>query len=250
MGAFLMFLSRPETTLSEGKKECEDGFVARSESEIAAILNANFADLCDQELDADVHSDQIPQLVEFLTKIDLQMTAVNKSALRLFKHLHFVSAEMCAFESAFDGLYSAESNYPYKAAAERLDVRKEFKLWSTYQTKQTDSYYDHFFRSLRYEHEDIKSLLELFKYHDNLYKKYQKVVKSIEKWDEMETNGAQLKPAQDRQKNIDFTNRKQIFQLLTIITKIMLKNEVILIWNNKTTAWRDKIQQFSKIQTQ
>merc|ERR1712228_133325 len=246
--AFLMFLSRPETTLSEGKKECEDGFVARSESEIAAILNANFADLCDQELDADVHSDQIPQLVEFLTKIDLQMTAVNKSALRLFKHLHFVSAEMCAFESAFDGLYSAESNYPYKATAERLDVRNEFKLWATYQTKQTDSYYDHFFRSLRYEHEDIKALLELFKFHELKFSKLQKINERIKKIEDAETNGTPLNDKQEKQREGDKEKRKECKALLDIVTKIIMKNEMIAVWNNKTTAWRDKVQQFSKIQ--
>ena len=246
--AFLMFLSRPETTLSEGKKEVEEGFASRSESEIAAVLNANFADLEEVELDEDVHSAQIPQIKEFLTKIDAQMTAVNKSALRLFKHLHFVSAEMSAFEGAFDGLYSAESNYPYKATAERLDVRKEFALWSSYQTKQTDSYYDHFFRSLRYEHEDIKALLELFKFHENKYAKYQKIEAAIAKLEELEANGTPLNDKQEKQREADREKRKECKALLDIVTKIIMKNEMISVWNNKTTAWRDKVQKFSKIQ--
>jgi len=201
--AFLMFLSRPETTLSEGRKEVEEQFSHRSESEIAAILNANFADLEDETLDEDVHTVQIPKLIEFLSKIDAQMTNLNKSALRLFKHLHFVSAEMVSFEQSFDGLYSAESNYPYKATAERMDVRKEFKLWSSYQTKQTDSYYDHFFRSLRYEHEDIKALLELFRFHQTLFAKYTKIEAAITKLDELETTGTALTDKQEKQREAD-----------------------------------------------
>jgi len=38
--------------------------------------------------------------------------------------------------------------------------------------------------------------------------------------------------------------------LLTMITKILLKNEIVVIWNNKTAAWRDKIQKFTHIQTE
>merc|ERR1712130_151233 len=188
--------------------------------------------------------------VEFLTKIDLQMTAVNKSALRLFKHLHFVSAEMLSFETAFDGLYSAESNYPYKATAERLDVRKEFKLWSSYQTKQTDSYYDHFFRCLRYEHEDIKALLELFKFHELKYAKYEKIEAAIKKLTDLESAGTPLNDKQEKQRESDKEKRKECKALLDIVTKIIMKNEMISVWNNKTTAWRDKVQSFSKIQIQ
>merc|ERR1712187_269405 len=128
----------------------------------------------------------------FLIKIDTQMGQLNKSAIRLFKHLNFVSKEMLLFTESFDGLYGAESNYPYKATSERLDVREQFKLWSSYQTNQTDSYYDHFFRSLRYEHEDIKALLELFRYHQTLFAKYQKIEAAIQKLEELETNGTPL----------------------------------------------------------
>eukprot|EP01084_Bolivina_argentea_P024073 44920_1 len=249
--AFGMFLSRPETTFFEGRKEIEEEFISnRTEEDIALILCKLFPDLDEEQLDDSVHENDIPKLKEFLTKIDLQMNILNKSAIRLFKHLNFVSKEMLLFTESFDGLYSSESNYPYKATSERLDVREQFKLWSSYQTKQTDSYYDNFFRSLRYEQEDIKALLELFKYHEDLYKKYTKVKISIEKWEEIEANGNELKPAQDRQKGIDLQNRKSLLTLLNIVTKIILKNEIILIWNNKTTQWRDKIQQFAKIQTQ
>jgi len=38
--------------------------------------------------------------------------------------------------------------------------------------------------------------------------------------------------------------------LLTMITKILLKNEIVVIWNNKTAAWRDKIHKFTQIQTE
>jgi len=96
-----------------------------------------------------VLEDDVPKLKEFLTKIDVQMTTLHKSAVRLFKHLNCVSKEMEAFTDSFDGLFSAESNYPYKATSERLDVRSQFSLWATYQTTQTDSYYDNFLRSLR-----------------------------------------------------------------------------------------------------
>merc|ERR1712154_37039 len=202
----------------------------------------------DESLDEDVHDVQIPKLVEFLSKIDVQMTSLNKSALRLFKHLHFVSAEMVAFEQAFDGLYSAESNYPYKATAERMDVRKEFKLWSSYQTKQTDSYYDHFFRSLRYEREDIKALLELFRYHQTLFAKYEKIEAAIHKLDELETNGTPLNDKQEKQREADKGKRKECKALLDIVTKIIMKNEIISVWNTKTTEWRDKVQTFSKVQ--
>jgi len=36
--------------------------------------------------------------------------------------------------------------------------------------------------------------------------------------------------------------------LLDIVTKIIMKNEVISVWNAKTTEWRDKVQTFSKVQ--
>lgn len=36
--------------------------------------------------------------------------------------------------------------------------------------------------------------------------------------------------------------------MLDIVTKIIMKNEVISVWNAKTTEWRDKVQTFSKVQ--
>jgi len=247
--SFGMFLSRPETTFVEGRKEVEEQFTKLTEEETAAVLTKLFPDLSEEPFDEQVLEDDVPKLKEFLTKIDGQMSTLHKSAVRLFKHLNCVSKEMQSFTESFDGLYNAESNYPYKATSERLDVREQFSLWSTYQTTQTDSYYDNFLRSLRYEHEDVVGLLELFRYHDDLHKKYKKVCKAIEKWDEMESQGTELKPAQEKQKGIDRENRKQLLCLLTMITKILLKNEIVLIWNNKTAAWRDKIQKFSQIQT-
>lgn len=249
--AFGMFLSRPETTFVEGRKEVEEQYSSRSDEETAMMLCKLFPDLDEEELADDAHETDVQELANYLTKVDEQMSVLDKSAQRLFKHLNFVSKEMSSFTEAFDGLYSAESNYPYKATAERLDVRDQFKLWSSFQTKQTDCYYDNFFRALRYEQEDVKALLELFKYHNDLYtKRYQKVCKSIEKWQEMETNGVELKPDKQRQKENDFETRKHIKLLLDIVTKIILRNEIVLIWNNKTAAFRDRIQAFTKLQTQ
>eukprot|EP01084_Bolivina_argentea_P087781 158540_1 len=250
--AFGMFLSRPETTFFEGRKEVDEMISARSDSDVCAVLCKLFPDLSDlPQLNESVHSSDVPAVVEFFSKIDAQMTLLNKSAVRLFKHLNFVSSEMLSFESAFEGLYAAESNYPYKATSERLDVQSQLKLWAQYQTKQTDAYYDNFFRSLRYEHEDIRALLELFRFHDAKYKKYQKVCRAIDKWNEMEANGkAPLKPSHQRQKSADKEERKELLQLLNIGTQIMLKNEIIYVWNHKTNAWSEKIQNFAKILTQ
>lgn len=251
--SFGMFLSRPETTFVEGRKEVEEQFNKLTEEETAAVLTKLFPDLSEEPFDEEVYSeifyvfwmlnvpgsfwdseiqkflnfwnfgfsdilkmktflksewkrisdlqrilsvllyfrsrnvpsfsisenwkccwletdsiclsiwnslcflsvfkvleDDVPKLKEFLTKIDGQMSLLHKSAVRLFKHLNCVSKEMASFTESFDGLYNAESNYPYKATSERLDVREQFSLWSTYQTTQTDSYYDNFLRSLRY----------------------------------------------------------------------------------------------------
>eukprot|EP00485_Elphidium_margaritaceum_P003784 CAMPEP_0202706204 /NCGR_PEP_ID=MMETSP1385-20130828/18658_1 /ASSEMBLY_ACC=CAM_ASM_000861 /TAXON_ID=933848 /ORGANISM="Elphidium margaritaceum" /LENGTH=439 /DNA_ID=CAMNT_0049364621 /DNA_START=20 /DNA_END=1342 /DNA_ORIENTATION=- len=247
--AFKMFLSRPETTFVDGTKEVEEEYRNRGEEDKAHALSTLFPDLDEETLNESVHEDEIPKLVEFLGKVDQQMTVLDKSAERLLKHLTFVSKEMDSFSEAFDGLYTAETNYPYKATTERADVRPQFKLWSGYQVQQTDSYYENFFRSLRYEHQDIKALLELFAFHSALYKRYQRVCKAIERWNELDANNTELKPNQEKQKEFDFATRKQVLSLLNIATKIMMKNEIVLVWNSKTSYFRDKIQMFTKIQT-
>merc|ERR1712087_630087 len=229
-----------------------------SSSEMFTILRRLFPDLGDSALDS-ASSDseaetaaesEVSSLKAFLVGIEAQMAVLSKSALRLFKHLNFVSKEMLSFTGAFDGLYTAESNYPYKASAERLDVREQFSVWAEFQTKQTDEYYDNFFRSLRYEHEDVRALLELFKYYEGIHKRYGKVCGSIAKWDEMEANGADLKESQQKQRGVDRETRKKLKSLVDLVTQIILKNEMIGVWNAKTTAWEKKIQRFTKIQSE
>merc|ERR1712087_293917 len=229
-----------------------------SSSEMFTLLRRLFPDLGDSALDS-ASSDseaetaaesEVSSLKAFLVGIEAQMSVLSKSALRLFKHLNFVSKEMVSFAGAFEGLYTAESNYPYKASADRLDVRSQFSVWSDFQTAHTDSYYDNFFRSLRYEHEDVRALLELFKYYEGIDKRYKKVCAAIAKWEEMESAGTDLKESQQKQRGVDRETRKELKNLVGLVREIILKNEMIGVWNSKTTAWQEKIERFTKIQTE
>lgn len=104
---------------------------------------------------------------------------------------------------------------------------------------------------MRYEHEDICSLLDLFRARDVVEKRYRKVCRAIDKWEEQESNGMQItKESHILQKRRDYQNRKQSKALLDIMSKIILKNEIHVIWNAKTSAWRDKIQKFAELQAQ
>ena len=52
--SFGMFLSRPETTFVEGRKEVEEHFNKLSEEETAAVLSKLFPDLSEEPLDEEV----------------------------------------------------------------------------------------------------------------------------------------------------------------------------------------------------
>lgn len=125
--AFLMFLSRPESTLDLGKKEVESNINQRTDEDIAEELIHVFPHLRKQQLSDNAQNEDIPRLREFLQKLEMQMCVVNKSAMKLFHNLNSVALEMNGFHKAFDSLYVAEGNYPYKTNEHRLDVRKQFR---------------------------------------------------------------------------------------------------------------------------
>merc|ERR1712192_171452 len=77
-----------------------------------------------------------------------------------------------------------------------------------------------------------------------------KIEASIAKIDDLESAGTPLTDKQEKLREGDKEKRKECKALLDIVTKIIMKNEMIAVWNNKTTAWRDKVQTFSKIQIQ
>lgn len=242
-----MFLSRPETTIQEGKKEIVEQFESRTIEAITKDLIDLFPDLANNELSENHSSHDVPRLKEFLIKVEQSMKILEISANKLFTNLVNVAGEMSTFSDAFDNLYVAESNYPYKPNIERFDLRKEFEGWKDFQDKQTDIYYQLFLRTLRHEHEDIVAFLELFRYRDSIEANYNKFKRNLEKWQTLEEkNGVTLQPKQQDQKDKDVQNEKEYLSHLEMITKIILHSEMPVIWKQKTNAWRKSILQFAQ----
>ena len=248
-----MFLSRPETTFIEGKKEITEQFELSSINNITNDLINLFPDLNNNKLSKNHSSYDVPRLKEFLIKVESSMKILEQSGNKLFNNLSNVSNEMNIFSDAFNNLYIAESNYPYKPNIERFDLRKEFDSWKQFEEKQTNIYYKFLLTTLRHEHEDIIAFLELFKYRDNIENYYNKIKQKIEKWNQISlsstnTSNNTLTPKQIEQKNKDIKDEKDYNLHLEIVTKIILHSEMPVIWKQKTNDWRMFMLKFSQNQ--
>lgn len=241
-----MFLTRPESTIADGKKEIEDDYSQRTLNDITKDLQDLFPDLHNGTLSELHSSHDIPRLKEFLLKVETCMKTLEMSANKLFTNLASVANEMQVFSESFALLYQAETNYPYKPNIERFDIRKEFDAWSKFQDKQTDIYFDLFLRRLRYEHEDISAFLELFKYRESVEAYHSKLKIKVEKWDALQEASQELSEKQSIQKQKDIDDLKSYESHLVIITKIILNSEMPILWKQKTQDWKISILQFAQ----
>jgi len=175
-------------------------------------LQSIFPDLPQQELSNEDATQNISDLKEFLTRVESKMKILLTSGEKLFEHLSELSKDMAAFAEAFENLTSAEQNYPYKPNIERQGINKSFDEWSQFQSRQTEIYYEYFYRALRHEHEDIVSFLELFKYRETIEIKWNKAKIKLDKWNinNDQKNGVELKEKEEQAKKKRHRRRKRI----------------------------------------
>merc|ERR1711933_521235 len=96
-------------------------------------------------------------------------------------------------------------------------------------------FYQQFVLTLRYEHEDIKSILDQFRRYDKIFKAY-------------ENQKAFLKKCTDKYPDRDYSSAEQELRvrktLLDTICKIILVEETPSLWNAKIQKYNDAMKQW------
>ena len=135
------------------------------------------------ENEDDVYQLDIPRVREFFLRCDERLTQLNKICNNLFQIFVHISDELGVFNGSLNELYDAEYNdkptLMLNKCQDRHNIRDFMNKWKEFEDCQMNNFYKYFLLSLRYEHEDIKSILESFKRYDVIYNKYKKTKQQL-----------------------------------------------------------------------
>jgi len=188
-------------------------------------------------------TDDIPRLKEFLMKVESRMKTLLNLGEKLFKRLSDINSIVTVLNTHLQNIYMEEENFPYKQNVTRQDIRKPVNEWSQFYSRQVELYYDNFYRPLIHEYQDIVAFLELFKYREGIQNKWRKARNRVEKWND---NKNELKEKEEQNKNRDIEEERELSTHLQIVTKIILFNEILVVWKEKTETWRQQILKFAQ----
>jgi len=60
-------------------------------------------------------------------------------------------------------------------------------------------------------------------------------------------NGVELKEKEEQAKKKDIEEERELSSHLTLITKIIIHNEINVVWKEKTETWRRQILNFAEL---
>src|SRR5690242_17119484 len=119
-----------------------------------------------------------------------------------------------------------KSFYKSSVHVERQDISKQLQESHSFEVKQREILNEYFYRPLRHECEDVGSLLELFKYRENIESRWMKAKSKVEEWNDSKYATIALQPKEEFNKKKDIEEEKELSSHLSIITKILLHNEI------------------------
>jgi len=247
---FKHFLTYTETTFNDGKKRIEED-ATKSMLQITTLLESIFPELQTQQLSNETTStDDVPRLKEFLLKVEAQMRTLLTLGEKLFNRLSEICSDVTTFNLNFENVFAAEENCPYKSNVERQDIRKPLNEWSQFQYKQVELFYEFIYHQLNYEYQDIVAFLELFKYRETIEYKWHKAKAKVDKWNNEQKTGVELKEKDEQNKKRDIEEEKELSTHLAIMTKIILYNEIGIMWKEKSETWKQQITKFAQLYTE
>ena len=86
----------------------------------------------------------------------------------------------------------------------------------------------------------------MLKEREKLYQKYMNQKFINDKWEYYKNQGANISEWQQQQINIWNNEQKNMEKLIMLMTKLILNNEIKMIFNFKTKQWLFNISQLSK----
>eukprot|EP01084_Bolivina_argentea_P172383 298608_1 len=204
------------------------------------------------------------QLQKQLHAINEQMKIVDILGAKIHNYFNNISKDIPLYLNSLKTLYSNE----IKSGLFRDqlgDDEKEnidapilpkytlfFMQFEKYINKCQQIFDDVFFYNVTIQHKDIMAFNEIFKQYDSNTKFYDRLCKSVDKWQEIEKNNQikniELKPNQLKQKEADFNSKQDVFDLLSMTRKIVLTQSIIDMAKYKTKSWKEKINSFYTFQ--
>jgi len=264
--SYMMFLSRPEATFKEGctsidASDASRKSIAASAGSIfkrvglssanpayAAALEEKTKVLC--QLYPELHSEELHEeaeqdlvrIKEFFEKTRAQLNTAHTCCYDVLKAYTTSKSESQLLHNNLSELYHVEQNYPYRDAPSRLDVADEFQQWAKFHEQQEKYFKRYILRNIRYELQDVESILEQVRRIEEFQVQYQRTHKNSEKWRKTEK---ELTEKQQEQKQNDFNEERALRELCDICIKIVLLNDVESIWNTKIEAFKTDMYEYS-----
>eukprot|EP01084_Bolivina_argentea_P234072 394085_1 len=249
--SFELFLCEQSDEVFEEQKKINKKILnERNDYDIISLLMRNYENLdsieipdgissFDDKNSDDIYQLDMPRVREFFMRCDERFVSLNKISNNLFKIMANISSELNTLYDGLNELYETESfDQPTiikTHCQQRYDIRDFMNKWKELEESQMNSFYKYFLLHLRYEHEDIKSILDGFKRYDNIYNRYKKQKQSLKK---------QTEKYPDKDYTVQQTQLNEIKSLLDLICKIILINDTPKLWNKKINNYNKAINHY------
>mmetsp|Transcript_6028 Transcript_6028/g.9573 ORF Transcript_6028/g.9573 Transcript_6028/m.9573 type:complete len:464 (-) Transcript_6028:103-1494(-) len=253
-----LFLTEPDEQLFEEKKKMSKQVLTeRSQSGIISLLRSTFSTLdaepipefclgfndeaaaqCDEKDDFNkLYQLDMPRVREYFMRCEERLSVLILKCQSLFKAFSAVSTELATVNTDLNALYEAEYNEQpmlvLNRGQERFNVRQFMNDWKETAETQTTCVYKYVLLALRYEHEDIVSILDTFKRYDHIYGRYK-------------TSKRNLNRQREKYPDKDYTKEHHVLSetqdLLNLICKIIIVNQTPQVWQTKIDAYNRYMQ--------
>ena len=141
-------------------------------------------------------------------------------------------------------LYDAESMDRPQCMAQsdrRFDVRQFQEQWRQSRYLQSNAFYKYFVLRLRYEHEDIKAVLDSFRRYDAVHEKFKK-------------NKAVLKKMREKSPEKDASALERELaeseHLLLVLCKVILLQQTPRSWEHRIRHYNEAVRVYARTITQ
>jgi len=240
-----MFLTRPETTFKGGCQEIDEAMKDETNATRTYLFQTLFPDLHEGNLAATASID-LDRLREFLMKCQEQLEALLDACRTSLTKYDACSEEVKALSNVFTDLIQTETNYPYRPAPDRYDIRSQLSKWEAFTRQQTDLFEMKFLHTVQYEYQDVVAFLELMERRNVLENIYNKINARCETW--RSTGDANLNDKAKLSKEADLKEEVELQGYLEIFNKIILQNEITKVWDEKIFTFEKNMLDFTEVQ--
>lgn len=248
--AFVSFLSSPESTFKQVKKQITEEVSGRGEahSEKMKRLNAEFPEV--ERVPIDNILQDVQQMGEFFSRLKATSNVVSSYSTNLSQLHAELAQEMSLFAGLGVELNSIFNSCPFSEGCGQ-ELFPAFDDISENLNRETDLVKHLFHYQNKYDVQDLDGILDGFGQWQNALKQADKIqAQASKKYRDPKKEGQELNTQQTIDRDALFEQEKNAIEYQRFLAKLLLKSEVPTLWKHRTRTYKATSRQFAKQQSQ